>query len=241
MSSMIKKGVLLCMILLALSEMAYSQGEDSEFQSWLDFTSFVFLSKKSAVGGDAGFRGLLSSTDWNQVFVRPTYRFQFKSLDLAGGLGWFYTGNKEISNVNEWRLFQQATLHWPSINLFKFNHRIRFEQRWLHYSDQKESSFFKRIRYQLSVRSKDFSLLSQKIYFKAAMEAFQRQNSGDERFVNTSRLILGVGHRPKGNWWYELHYIRQGSRSFKDDGFKTSEHILRIRLFRAAIFRHRIE
>jgi hypothetical protein len=91
------------------------------------------------------------------------------------------------------------------------------------------------------IRTRDINIFNQKFYFKTAAEFFQKNNSGKEAFVNRNRLILAIGHRFKGKWWYEIHYISQRSRKFEEDGLKTSEHILRMRLFRAAIFRHRIE
>jgi hypothetical protein len=222
-----------------------AQSKDPEFQTWTDFATFMFLSNRSAVGGDAGFRGIASAKEWSQFYLRPTYRYQFNTLDLAGGFAFFQTYNQEISNVTEWRLFQQATLHWPNTHLIKFSHRLRIEQRFLHYKDpvgdQQENEFFNRIRYQFMLRTRDLSLFQQKVYFKAATEIFQKQNAGNERFINRNRLVFAAGHRLPGKWWYELHYIAQLSRQYQDDGLRTSEHIFRIRLFRAAKFRHRIE
>ncbi len=229
---------------LIWSNVAEAQDE-TDFQTWTDFTTFIFVSNRSAVGGDFGIRGLLSSKGWTQLYIRPTFRFQYNSLDLAGGVGLFQTYNNDISNITEIRLFQQATLHWPTTHLLKFSHRLRFEQRFFNYNDpdegDPEDDFSRRFRYQLSIRTRDVTVLNQKIYFKVAAEFFQKNNSSDEVFINTSRYIATVGHRFKGKFWYELHYISQRSRKLEEDGLKTSEHILRLRLFRAAIFRHRIE
>ncbi len=230
---------------LFLSNAAEAQEDDTDFQSWTDFTTFIFVSNRSAVGGDFGIRGLLSSKGWTQLYIRPTFRFQYNSLDLAGGVGLFQTYNKDFSNITEIRLFQQATLHWPTTHLLKFSHRIRFEQRFFNYTDpnegEPEHDFSSRFRYQMMLRSKDLNIFNQKIYFKAAVEIFQKNNSGNETFVNSSRLIATMGHRLKGKFWYELHFISQRSRKLEEDGLKTSEYILRLRLFRAAVFRHRIE
>lgn len=238
--------LLICTFLAFLTPIvAVAQEDKNDFQTWMDFTTFRFVSNRSAVGGDAGIRGLLSSKGWTQLYIRPTFRFQYHSLDLAGGIGLFQTYNKDISNLTEIRLFQQATLHWPTTHLIKFSHRIRFEQRFFNYSDPSvgdlEDDFSSRFRYQLMLRSKDINIFNQKIYFKAAVEIFQKNNSGNETFVNSSRLIVTVGHRFKGKFWYELHFISQRSRKFVEDGLKTSEQILRLRVFRAALFRHRIE
>lgn len=227
------------------SEVAHTQNSNAEFQTWGDVTSYYFLSGRSAIGGDAGFRGILSSRDWSQLYVRPSYRFQHHNLDLSVGVAYFHTFNKDLSNIGEWRLFQQATLHWPSTQLIKFNHRLRLEQRFLNYKDpaegQPETDYFNRVRYQFLIRTRDLSIVKQKFYFKAAIEFFQRSNSGDEAFINRNRYILALGHRLPGRWWYEIHYMAQKSRQFEDDGLRTSEHILRVRFFRSAIYKQRIE
>ena len=231
--------------LLFYSEIAYTQDTNAEFQTWGDVTTYYFLSGRSAIGGDAGFRGILSSRDWSQLYIRPSYRFQYHNLDLSAGVAYFHTFNKGLSNVAEWRLFQQATLHWPSTQLIKFNHRFRLEQRFLNYKDpaegQPDTDYFNRVRYQFLIRTRDLSVVKQKIYLKAAIEFFQRSNSGDEAFINRNRFIFALGHRLQGKWWYEVHYMAQRSRQFEDDGLKTSEHIVRVRLFRSAIFKQRIE
>ena len=231
--------------LLLYSNLLYSQDTDTEFQSWSDITAYFFISARSAIGGDAGLRGVASARDWSQIYFRPSYRFQYNNLDLSAGVAYFHTYNKGLSNVGEWRLFQQATVHWPSTHLVKFNHRLRLEQRFLSYKDPAEGEpdddFSSRIRYQFLIRSRDLKVFKQSVYLKAAIEFFQRNNTGDEAFINRNRFILAVGHRLPGKWWYEIHYMAQRSRQFEDDGLKTSEHVLRIRLFRSAIYKQRIE
>ncbi len=183
---------------LLWSNVAEAQDEN-DFQTWTDFTTFMFVSNRSAVGGDVGIRGLVSSKGWTQLYIRPTYRFQYNILDLAGGVALIHTNNKEFSNITELRLFQQATVHWPTTHLLKFSHRVRFEQRFFHYSDPSEGDpeddFSSRFRYQLMIRSRDFNIFNQKFYFKTAAEFFQKDNSGNETFVNRSRLILAIGQR----------------------------------------------
>jgi len=243
---MFRRTLVICFLTsIFFTNVAEAQEDKTDFQTWTDFTTYLFVSNRSAVGGDFGIRGLLSSKGWTQLYIRPTFRFQYNSLDLAGGVGLFQTYNKSVSNITEIRLFQQATLHWPTTHILKFNHRLRFEQRFFNYNDPNQGDskedFSSRLRYQLGIRTRDFTVFKQKIYFKTAVEFFQKNNSGNEVFINTSRLIATVGHRLKGKFWYELHYISQRSRQLEEDGSKTSEHILRLRLFRAAVFRHRIE
>ena len=246
MKMVIKFAVISCSLCFLLySETVTAQSSDPEFQTWTDITAYFFVSGRSAIGGDAGLRGVISSRDWTQLYFRPSYRFQYNNLDLSTGFAYFHTYNKGFSNVGEWRLFQQATIHWPSTRLLKFNHRLRFEQRFLSYKDPADggpdNEFFSRVRYQFLIRSRDLSVFKQSVYLKAAIEFFQRNNSGDEAFINRNRFIFALGHRLPGKWWYEIHYMTQRSRQFEDDGLKTSEHIVRLRLFRSAVYKQRIE
>ena len=55
--------------------------------------------------------------------------------------------------------------------------------------------------------------------------------SATEKYVNRNRLELGLGHRTSRKFRWELHYIRQKSKAYKDDSFKTSENIFRVRFY----------
>ena len=76
--------IILFLISLLLPNGAEAQEDEVDFQTWMDFTTFMFVSNRSSVGGDFGIRGLLSSKGWTQLYIRPTYRFQYNSLELAG-------------------------------------------------------------------------------------------------------------------------------------------------------------
>jgi hypothetical protein len=42
---------------------------------------------------------------------------------------------------------------------------------------------------------------------------------------------VGLGHRITSSFKYEIQYIYQNSRQYEDDGLKSLEHLLRLRLF----------
>ncbi len=208
----------------------------ADFQTWTDFTLKLHLSNKSRLGGDAGTRGLVSSKDWNLIYIRPTYHYYFnQTVHTSTGMAFFYTANKVLGNVSEFRLFQEVDLLWPNLTVVTFNNRLRFEERFFFYENQTQmNDWYARGRYELHIESQDFSLFQflHNIYLLAALEYFLPfNNSAAEVFINRNRLVLGFGHRISNKFRYELQYINQKSREFKDDGLKTTENILRLRLY----------
>lgn len=218
---------------------------DAEVQSWFDLTYFYYITEKSGVGGDFGARAFVSSRDWSQVYVRPTYRYLFNDrIDLGGGIAFFHTFNKNNSNLSEWRLFQEANLDWPSFSSFRFNHRLRAEQRFFNYQDgtpDGSDEFAARLRYQLTLETNDFKVFGKEFFALACMEYFQRQNANAESFINQNRFVFILGRRLNDYKRLEIHYIHQRSRRFIENGLESSEHIIRLRYFRTPRFMNRIE
>ncbi len=208
---------------------------DVDFQTWTDFSLNVHLTNKSRLGGDAGIRGLVSSKDWNQFYIRPTYRYYFnQTVNVSTGAAFFYTVNNTLGNVSEFRLFQEIDLLWPNLTVVTFNNRFRLEERFFFYESQtKTNDWNARGRYELYIESRDFNLLQflHNIYLLASLEYFLPfNNSATELFINRNRLVLGFGQRISARFRYDLQYIWQKSREFSDEGFKTNENILRLRL-----------
>ena len=52
----------------------------------------------------------------------------------------------------------------------------------------------------------------------------------EEKYVSRTRLLFGVGHQFHQRWRWEVHYVNQGSWRGSEEGIKTSDHILRIRI-----------
>ena len=62
----------------------------------------------------------------------------------------------------------------------------------------------------------------------SALEALK---AGNQRFVNNQRYHAAFGHRINPKVRYEMHYIWQKSRNLSDEGFRTGEHIIRLRVY----------
>ena len=205
-----------------------------DFQTWTDITLTYFKTQKLTYGGDAGLRGIVSAKDWNMFYIRPTVSYTFSPMFKAsGGIGSFNTINKEISNTYEIRFFQDAHVSWPNLGWVDFYHRFRFEERFFFYSSL-DNDFSVRGRYLIRARTIDFKLIgkSRSFYLKAMWELFiPFDKSATELFVNNQRFYAALGQRVSDRFRYELYYIWQKSREFVDDGFETSENIIRLRFF----------
>jgi Protein of unknown function (DUF2490) len=233
--------IIIVQVLIFCSAKIFAQSETVDFQTWSDFKFTHIINQKSNIGGDFGFRGVVSRNNWNQIHIRPTYKYFFnKIIQAAGGAAIFATVSDDLLNTYEFRLFQEATLAWPSFEFVRFRNRFRLEERFFTYQEApsfgaKLSNDFKtRGRYQISLETMDihFGNKNQPLYFLVAWEFFYDLNDvAIDRFINNQRTVGGFGHRLNSRFRYEVLYIYQRSRQFDIDGLKTTEHILRLRLF----------
>ena len=218
-----------------------AQNEAVDNQLWMDYSNTQLLSDKLSIGGDLGIRGFVSNYDWNQFYIRPTvtYRTSY-NLSLSGALAYFYTNNKSVSNINEFRAHQQARFKWPDLGVIELFYRVRLEQRFFNYSEELANEFNNRIRLLVGLESMDFSWFGPKspIYFTGTIEGFKtlRDENSSETFINRFRLDLAFGHRVSDRFRYEIHYIGQQSKLFKRDGSDTNQNIFRIR-FMHSVFK----
>lgn len=206
----------------------------ADIQIWSDITLTYFKSHKLSFGGDAGLRFSVDNKDWGLFYLRPTLHYSINpKIRLSGGIASFNTLNKAIFNTYELRLFQDAQISWPDIKWVDFYHRFRFEQRFFFY-DKIENDISIRGRYLIGVKTANFNLLGKKkkFYVETMWEAFIPFGEGSaERFVNNQRWYVALVYNPSERLRYEIFYIWQKSRRFFEDGFKTTENIIRFRIF----------
>jgi hypothetical protein len=121
------------------------------------------------------------------------------------------------------------------LGFIEFFYRVRVEERFFFFEDdQLENRFNVRLRGLIGVETDDIYLFEARrpIYFQSIFEGFVTvERSADEVFVNQTRFHLAFGHRLSSNFRYEIHYIRQGSRLYVDDGINIGQNIYRLRFF----------
>jgi hypothetical protein len=69
-------------------------------------------------------------------------------------------------------------------------------------------------------------------YVLADWEWFIPLDDPTERFANRQRIRAGVGYRPVSQWRFEALYIWSRSRDTTDEGFRTSDNIVDLRVKR---------
>ena len=215
---------------------AFAQSVDNQF--WINYAVSIPINNKWSYGGDVGLRGFISNYNWNQILIRPNVTYKInKIFSVSPAIAWFSTINKDIGNVNEFRIHQDVTARWPDLGFIEFFYRVRVEERFFFFEDpQIVNRFNVRLRGLIGVETDDIYLFNAKrpIYFQSIYEGFITvERSAEEVFVNQTRFHLAFGHRLSSKFRYELHYIRQGSRLYVDDGINIAQNIFRIRLFQS--------
>jgi len=214
---------------------ASAQDEDStDFQTWMDFRTIYDIDNEFTYDGNYGIRGLISGEEWRRYYIHPSIIYYYKiNLRLRGGMRFIYTEEYTTVNTFEMRPWQGISLNWPQTSYFTINNYFRLEERFTFYSNDQSPEFVFRLRYRIQAKTPTIRIiaLDQRIYFLANFEIFG--NIGDavaEKYVNRTRLSLGMGLYFSNSWWLEIIYARQGSRRNTEDGFSSVEHILRFRL-----------
>ena len=225
------------LFIVMLGRVYYLQAQDStgsEFQDWSDLTTVHHISEKWIYSGDYGIRGLSSSEEWTTFYIRPTFGYQLSlRSDLRAGAAWFYTSEELLESANELRFHQQGNLKWPNLNDWILKHMVRFEERFFFYKDL-ENSFSVRGRYRIGLETPDVKVFGMKnnLYALTSLELFVPLGDQSlERFVNSNRIVVGLGYRTQGKLKFELHYIFQNSANYEQDALETTENILRLRIF----------
>ena len=219
--------------ILAITPQISAQ-EETDFQTWTDFTTFYHFNEKWVYNGDYGIRGLLSEQNWNQVYIHPAVIYHRRAkLRFRGGIRFIFTQESDESNTFEIRPWQGIRILWPDLNFMIIDHYFRIEERLTWQTQTRGFDGNIRLRYRLEGKTANYTLrkINQTFYFLGSLEIFANVGEAvNETFVNRNRFVFGVGYLISKKFFAELHYIRQGSRSGSEDGFRTSENILRMRL-----------
>ncbi len=230
----IKRTILTIPLFFAVE--SYAQNSSVDFQTWTDVTLTYFTRPKLSIGGDIGLRGIVSSKDWNLFYIRPSIDYSISPMfRVSGSIGSFTTFYNDLGKTTEIRFSQGVSMSWPDFGWIDFYHRIRLEERFFIYEKLK-NSWSIRGRYLIRARTADFRLIgkTKSFYLKGMWELFiPFDKSSVELFINNQRFYAAIGQRASDKFRYEIFYIRQQSREFSDDGFQTSENIIRLRFFYA--------
>jgi hypothetical protein len=214
-------------------------GHGADFQTWSDIATIYKISDNWRYDGDQGIRGVLSGSDFNLLYFRPSVRYRAKPwFTVHGGIRFFKTFFDDEEDTFEIGPWQGLRFVWPKIGEYPISHYFRLEERmiWQTESDS-DFDFSMRGRYQLGTRSPNFDVLfNNGIYLTGTVELFWNlKEKFSDNFANRIRYDIGVGTKISDTWRVQLHYVLQDGRAIEDDLFRdpfsSEEHILRLRLF----------
>jgi hypothetical protein len=187
---------------------------------------------------------------WVSLDVTPNVEYAFRPwLDGVGELATGYTA--QTDDVNSFEVSPRAGLRFhlttrdlPTGPLKRERvprHRIvlrnliRVEARNLFYSDGGERDSVVRFRNRLELQ---VPLNRQRMsddgvrYLLSDWEWFIPLDDPEERFANRQRVRAGIGYRRSLNWRLEALYIWTRSRDTTSEDFRTSDHIVNLRVKR---------
>lgn len=218
------------LVLAALSSGAAAQ-DDVDGQLWFDYHKHYYLDPVWEFYGDAGFRTVTKSWDWQKLYARPSIRYHTPRFPVEGrgGIGLFYTGNDTTNNQLELRPFVGAFVKWPRIGSLVFTNYFRLETRFVWDTSDWTSKESLRFRYKLGTKIplRRFTRLK---YFYVPLSAEWFEDVGPyitEVFADTWRFDIGLGYVFGGELVGEFNFVVQRSRTTPDQTLETNDFIFR--------------
>jgi len=210
-------------------------------QLWLFWQHNQYFTSRLKYVGDIGYRHEIPFEHWRRIHFRPGVQWSAGNLvDLAGGIGFFFTAQEALPNSIEIRPWQGVRLHWPSLGRFYFDHYLRLEQRFNYFRDFDGNwEFAMRSKFKMNVTFpiNNPGIIDKTLYARLNAELyFDLGNSIIERFVNKGRLTTGLMYCLNLKWRLEMLYAIEQSTAFSQEGFNVNSHIIQIHL-KSYIFR----
>ena len=171
--------------------------KSSYFETWTDLITIYNINDRFRYDGTYGVRAWLSTEDFTQISLRPSVRYEVQPwLRLHGGLGWFHTFFRVAGDVDELRPWLGIRFAGPRPGGFLIQNYFRLEFRVFEFQTDGTRSTAWRGRWQLQVRSPDFSVGSaERFYSLASVEFFHTFGAEIQGFAaERLRLNLGVLH-----------------------------------------------
>lgn len=197
---------LLILLIIAIPFSSYSQ--ESDLGNWLLYFGNMKIKNDWNWHNEVQYRNYNAIGDLEQLLIRTGigYNLTEKNNNVLLGYGYILSQNyvdglEDKVDVNEHRIFEQfITRH--NIRIVAFQHRFRFEQRFI------ESNFRMRFRYFLSINVplNNKEMIDDTVYFSAYNEIFLDTSSNT---FDRDRLYGGLGYRFSNTVRLEIGYMNQ--------------------------------
>jgi len=219
----------------------HALGQEGAFHIWSDSNYQHNFSTKFSFKGDAGFRGVLSASDWSIVYFRPGVQYQVNpEISVSAAVSGFNTWNKGLPNSFEFRYAPEAVAVWPSFDAGSFSHRARYEGRFFWYQntgenpDSESSDQSSRFRYQASFKTDYFNITERldNFFVQISTEFFLPfGEDATEIYFNQNRFIIALGQLLTKGWSYKVDFMWQRSKNTLEGDFNTNELVVRLRIY----------
>ena len=209
------KKIFIIAFCISLPIIALSQ--QSNLGNWL-----IYFGNKSFDKGwnwhhEVQYRNYNAGGDLEQLLLRTGigHNLSEKNNNLLLGYGYIISENyvpvlNEKIQVNEHRIYQQF-INKHKVGIVKFQHRFRFEQRWIK-APIVEAVFRMRARYFLSLNIplNNKQVVDNTIYASVYNELFINLNNNA---FDRNRLYGGLGYKINDGLRFELGYMNQFFRN----------------------------
>ena len=229
--------------------------EAQNLQGW--FNAIINWEKSERLVYELDFepKGLLVASegeaDWRNLDITPNVEFSPNGwLDLIGETVTGYT--RQTDDVNSFEVSPRVGVRFhflsrgvptavrskerPPARRIVIRDLVRVEFRNLFYTGEGEGTdstvrFRNRIEFLVPLNREKMSQDGAR-YLMADWEVYIPLNDVEERFANKQRIRAGMGYRRSAAWRFEALYMWTKSRNTIEDGFRTSENIIDIRVKR---------
>ena len=235
------KHVIRCIFALFLSlQLGYAQDKSSNYeQLWLDFMLHKTFRNGFQYLAETGPRVLLYEiSGWSQYELSQQVQYNaFWNVDVIGGLLLNYTIQSDTTDLldsYEVRPWLGARIHFNPNSKLMVDFFTRYEQRFLYYNNkssvEKSGRIRNRLEFTYSINHPNF-YQDNLWYITLDGEWYIPTNENfSERFANAARVRMGLGYRHNFNWRYVIVFMEQFSRNTIDEGFKSSNFIVNLRV-----------
>jgi hypothetical protein len=205
-----------CFLTEAQAQNQASRVKDPNQNAWLMYFGSHRLSEKVGLHTEAQIRRARVFSDPQQLLFRTGINY-FPAENAMLTLGYAFVDTHPYGDFPaaavfpEHRLYQQLQLSGAA-GIFRFTHRYRLEQRWVHFPNTDGPTYLHRARYMFrAVLPLQGPTVDDKEFYLAAYDeifvGFGRQMG--QNFFDQNRLFGAIGYRFSPKAQIEVGYLNQ--------------------------------
>lgn len=215
-------------------------------QGWIDYNFSSRWRKDRILSTQIGYRTITPNV-YDRIVAISVINFKnkrgfklFKSKEpfinsFQMGAGVWYTNNYDSNNNLELRFVQGMKFNIPTVKDFLIYNYTRLEERLQNSFDDNGWRLGFRLRHRISINiqwEKHKLKFTEGLYFPISAEFFFNLKRA-ERFNDLIRLSPGIGYKIRSGWRFELYTIFNRTKNLTETNDKSSDFILRLRIYQA--------